>query len=125
MRATCPPNSPVARARLSISPGESPSTTTGRLSAFTTGIGGFLSEPALEGSTWCTQPELQDLHASFIRPLSFSWVETLAPIFSCSKLTGFNDILVPAWFYWFNHVPYEAEQDVEWKAKTDQVRFVL
>lgn len=125
LRATCPPSSAVGRASLSASPGQSPSVSNRHTTPFTTTIGSFLSSPSLESSSFCDQPDLQDLHATLIRPLSFNWGNGLWPVFSCSKLAGFGDILVPAWFYWFEGVKYEPSMDFEWKQKSDQVSLVF
>lgn len=85
--------------------------------------GYFLSNPKLESKTFCEQPALESLHAGFIKALTTNYVDGVWPVFSCSKLEGYADILVPAWFYWFGLVEYDEGEDVEWKAKTDQVSF--
>lgn len=72
--------------------------------------------------TLSKKPDLQDLHASFIRPVSVHWTDQLYPVFSNSKLLGFNDILIPAWYYWDRHLNYIENEDLDFKAKTAKVR---
>ncbi len=49
---------------------------------------------------YCHQPDLQALEGIFVEPLSTSTTRTLFPIFSGSKLSRNNDILLPAPIYW-------------------------
>ncbi|GAA5888682.1 hypothetical protein JCM5296_000064 [Sporobolomyces johnsonii] len=121
LRKSCPPSSAARRARLSSSPGSSPHISQRYTSSFTTRIGSFLSSPELERQTWCDQPDLQELHQTLIRPLSFSWTDQLFPVFSNSKIEGFADVLVPSWFHWYGKMPYHEEADIEWKGKTNQL----
>lgn len=65
------------------------------------------------------------LHASYINPVNLHISHGAWPVFSNSKLPGFNDILIPSWFYYDNHVPYHAEEDPMWENKTDKVSFGL
>lgn len=123
LRQTCPPASLARTVSLSSSPGANPVVLQTYTSAFTTPIGNFLASPKLERETWCDQPDIRDLHASFIRPLSFSYTKQMFPIFSNSKIFGYNDILIPAWYYWYEKTPYVEADDIEWKAKSDTVRF--
>lgn len=120
MRRSCPSDSLARTARISKFPGSSPKVTQTYTSSFTTPVGHFLSSPRHERA-WCNQPDIQDLHATFIRPLSFSWSDQLFPVFSNSKIEGFNDILVPPWYVWGGHMPYHSEEDVEWAEKADNV----
>ncbi|GAA5825479.1 hypothetical protein JCM11251_007003 [Rhodosporidiobolus azoricus] len=123
LRRACPPSSPARRAALSPHPGEHPHVSQRFTSSFTSlsRTGAFLSDPRKERQSWCDQPDLQDLHQLFIRPLSFSWTEQLFPVFSNSKIEGFNDILIPPWYHWFQKMPYMEEEDVEWKGKGNQL----
>jgi hypothetical protein len=43
----------------------------------------------------CQQPHLQESHGTFIEPVSISTTHSLVPIFSESKLSVNNDILIP------------------------------
>ena len=49
---------------------------------------------------YCHQPDLQALEGIFVEPLSTSTTRTLFPMFSGSKLSRNNDILLPAPIYW-------------------------
>ena len=61
--------------------------------------GAFLSNWTLSGNI-CHQPDLADLHGLYISPSAFKTTAELYPIFSQSKIHGFNDILYPsAWNY--------------------------
>lgn len=124
IRQACPPSSLARRTPLSPSPGTNPHVSQRHTSRFTTppSLGSFLAHPDLERATWCDQPDLQELHQTFIRPLSFSWTDVTWPVFSNSKLEGFNDVLVPAWYEWYDRMPYDDAKDVEWKGKANQVR---
>ncbi|KPV71643.1 glycosyltransferase family 90 protein [Rhodotorula graminis WP1] len=123
IRQTCPPSSLARRAPLSPSPGTNPHVSQRHTSRFTTPpqLGAFLAHPDLERTTWCDQPDLQELHQTFIRPLSFSWTDGVWPVFSNSKLAGFADVLVPAWYTWYDRMPYDEAKDVEWKGKANQL----
>ncbi|KAK2867824.1 hypothetical protein FQN49_003432 [Arthroderma sp. PD_2] len=59
----------------------------------------FLQDWELSGNA-CHQPDLANLHGFFISPSAFKVSETLIPVFSQSKVSGFNDILYPSsWNY--------------------------
>jgi hypothetical protein len=75
----------------------------------------------MEQDTWCDQPDLQNLHAAYILPLSFSYTSQLYPVFGNSKIKGFIDILIPSWWYWFQVSPYDPSEDMEWSSKSDNV----
>ncbi|GBF67093.1 beta-1,2-xylosyltransferase [Trichophyton mentagrophytes] len=62
-------------------------------------MGQFLQNWTLSGDI-CHQPDLADLHGFFIAPSAFKVSRKLLPVFSQSKVYGFNDILYPsAWNY--------------------------
>lgn len=42
-------------------------------------------------------------------------------MFSDSKIEGFGDVLVPSWFEWRGKIGYSEEEDLDWKAKKDNV----
>ncbi|GAA5906454.1 hypothetical protein JCM8208_004665 [Rhodotorula glutinis] len=123
IRQTCPPSSLARRTALSPSPGTNPHVSQRHTSRFTTppSLGSFLAHPDLERTTWCDQPDLQELHQTFIRPLSFSWTDGVWPVFSNSKLDGFGDMLVPAWYTWYDRMPYDEDKDVAWKGKANHL----
>ncbi|KAK7192371.1 hypothetical protein DPSP01_004958 [Paraphaeosphaeria sporulosa] len=54
----------------------------------------------------CLQPGLVSSHGALIAPLSQSTSQTLIPMFSSSKLSMNNDILIPAFAYWQSKSDY-------------------
>ncbi|KAF2439267.1 glycosyltransferase family 90 protein [Karstenula rhodostoma CBS 690.94] len=54
----------------------------------------------------CLQPELASSHGALIAPLSQSTSQTLIPMFSSSKFSMNNDILLPAFAYWQSKSDY-------------------
>ncbi|KAI5479952.1 capsular associated protein, glycosyltransferase family 90 protein [Pseudohyphozyma bogoriensis] len=121
LRRSCPPSSLARRTPLSAHPGQSPQISTKYTKAFTTTMGNFLASPRAERETWCDQPDLQDLHQGFIHPLSYSVSTQLYPVFSNSKLEGYNDILIPTWWNWDGKTVFKESEDVAWKAKADNL----
>ncbi|KAM5432695.1 hypothetical protein MferCBS31731_007409 [Microsporum ferrugineum] len=62
-------------------------------------MGQFLQDWELSGDI-CHQPDLANLHGFFLSPSAFKVSQKLLPVFSQSKVSGFNDILYPsAWNY--------------------------
>ncbi|KAK5109783.1 hypothetical protein LTR62_006516 [Meristemomyces frigidus] len=62
-------------------------------------LGAFLANWTLAGNV-CHQPDLANLHGIYLSPAAFKASHELYPIFSQSKVHGFNDILYPsAWNY--------------------------
>ena len=62
-------------------------------------LGAFLANWTLAADV-CHQPDLADLHGIYLAPAAFKATHELYPIFSQSKVGGFNDILYPsAWNY--------------------------
>lgn len=127
LRTACPPTSPARRAALSSSPGEEPRLSLTNARPFTTFPGHFLSDAGLQ-TDYCTQPDIQDLVAFFIRPLSWRWTGTLYPIFSMAKTARSGDILVPPWYYYYevagadgpSDFPHSKEEwDSPWEGKRD------
>ncbi|OJD16620.1 hypothetical protein AJ78_03212 [Emergomyces pasteurianus Ep9510] len=59
----------------------------------------FLSDWTL-ASDICHQPDLASLHGFYLSPSAFRLSQSLLPVFSQSKVPGFNDILYPSsWNY--------------------------
>ena len=68
----------------------------------------------------CLTPSLEETHGFFQRPNSWSITQKLIPIFTSSKISTFQDILFPSWWYYLGpRVPYEEETDILWENKTD------
>lgn len=122
LRKVCPPESLAAQSPLVDLPGSISTVTQNYTSRFTTPIGHFLSSPDLEQTTWCDQPDLQHLHAMHTYPLTWPYTIQLYPVFTCSKVPGYDDILFPAWWYWRNQTPYKDHKDPDWDNKRDEVR---
>ena len=125
MRAACPPTS-LARTLPPTPPVVySPAISAKHTAPFTTpslhGEAGFVTDHELERRSWCDQPDIQDLSAMLMRPLSFPWTDQLVPVFGNSKIAGFNDIIIPTWYYWYGDRRYEDIDDPQWKDKADNV----
>ena len=121
-RQACPPSSAARIHPISPEPGAYPIISNTFTSHFTTARGKFLSKPKLE-INYCQHPDVQDLHAFFIDPLTFTYTDQLFPVFGQSKPFGFNDILIPAWWYWYKPKPYIDTDDLQWEDKLDTVSF--
>lgn len=67
----------------------------------------------------CESPSLQHTHGFLDRPNSLSVSHDLVPVFSPSKLSSFQDIVVPAPWYWAERVAYDPADDPSWGEKTD------
>lgn len=83
---TCPPSSRARR---------EPIIDKGKLCVSCTkphSIGPFIRDWNLAGDV-CHQPDLANLHGFFMSPAAFKTTKKLVPIFSQSKVPGYNDIL--------------------------------
>ncbi|OAG07384.1 uncharacterized protein CC84DRAFT_1053918, partial [Paraphaeosphaeria sporulosa] len=69
----------------------------------------------------CNRPELQGLHGSFVAPKAMSVTQKLFPLFSTSKMSASNEVLVPAFspFNSSNDTPplpwAEKEKKLHWR----------
>ena len=54
----------------------------------------------------CHQPDIANLHGFYLSPAAFKSVHELYPIFSQSKVNGFNDILYPSAWNYMDKVKY-------------------
>lgn len=89
----CPPGSPARNQRLWDVSGLCTSCSAPQ------SLGAYLANWTLAGDI-CHQPDLASLHGIYISPAAFKGSHDLYPIFSQSKVHGFNDILYPsAWNY--------------------------
>ncbi|KAF4265572.1 hypothetical protein KXW98_001325 [Aspergillus fumigatus] len=71
----------------------------------------------------CHQPDLAWLHGFFLSPASFKVSQVLTPVFSQSKVSGFNDILFPSPWNYVDKIKYEPtdeypDQEYEKKENT-------
>ena len=71
----------------------------------------------------CTRPELRKLHGTFIEPMSNVTTQSLFPLFSSSKLSVNNDILLPPTTYWTDDRidPGVGEIGGSWESKFNQL----
>ena len=91
--AGCSPNSP-AKIQRYVNVGELCTSCTAPQS-----LGAFLANWTLANDI-CHQPDMSRLHGIYVAPAAFKASHDLYPIFSQSKVSGFNDILYPsAWNY--------------------------
>jgi Glycosyl transferase family 90 len=90
---TCPPNSPTGRSKAWHAPGFCAAC------AYTHSLGQFLHNWTLAGDL-CHQPDMANLHGFLMSPGTVPDVGypegQLVPVFSRSKVPGYNDILFPA-----------------------------
>jgi hypothetical protein len=112
---TCPSSSPARRVRIW-------DTSTHCISCSAPhSLGAFLSNWTLSGDI-CHQPDLANLHGFYLSPASFKSTQELYPIFSQSKVGGFNDILYPSAWNYMDKVRYEPTvefPDVPWEDKSN------
>lgn len=70
-------------------------------------------------SDLCDRPDLARIHGFLISPASFVVTQEAMPIFSQSRVDGFNDILVPSPWNYIDKVSVNETTDMEWKLKQD------
>lgn len=79
-------------------------------------LGQFLSNWSVAANP-CHQPDLENLHGFFLSPAAFKSTHLLRPVFSQSKVGGFNDILYPsAWNYMDKVVYAPTDESTEDRA---------
>ncbi|ORY83574.1 hypothetical protein BCR35DRAFT_303455 [Leucosporidium creatinivorum] len=123
IRNACPPSSLARTAALSPAPGVSHRISHAYTSEFTSSLGHFIVDHNLERSSWCDQPDLQDIYATFINPRELNFAEGLFPVFSISKLPGFADILIPSAQEIERRNAFTVEQEIPWYAKAEKVHW--
>lgn len=69
----------------------------------------------------CQSPSFSETFGFFDRPNAFNIVHDLFPIFSQSKISSYSDIVYPSPWYWYGKVPYDEEQDMDWRQKEDKI----
>ena len=87
-------------------------------------LGAFLSNWSTAANI-CHQPDLADLHGIYLSPAAFKGTHDLYPVFSQSKVHGFQDILYPSAWNWLGKAKYDpsAENpDPDWNDK-DSILF--
>ncbi|KAI1910594.1 hypothetical protein LOZ61_004342 [Ophidiomyces ophidiicola] len=73
-------------------------------------LGQFIRDWKLSADI-CHQPDLSFLHGFFLSPASFKVSQELLPVFSQSKVSGFNDILYPSSWNYIDKVKYEPSNE--------------
>lgn len=69
----------------------------------------------------CDRPDLARMHGFLISPASFVVTQEAMPIFSQSRVDGFNDILVPSPWNYVDKVGVDETTDMEWRLKQNTV----
>lgn len=79
-------------------------------------IGLFMSNWTLSADV-CHQPDMANLHGFYLAPAAFKVASTLLPVFSQSRVHGYNDILYPSAWNYLDNSTYEEEKDMKFTAK--------
>lgn len=69
-------------------------------------LGQFISNWSVAADP-CHQPDLANLHGFYLSPSAFKATHKLRPVFSQSKVRGFNDILYPSAWNYLDKVAYK------------------
>jgi hypothetical protein len=83
-------------------------------------LGAYLSNWTKSASI-CHQPDMTNLHGFYLSPAAFKATHELYPVFSQSKVHGYNDIMYPsAWNYMdkAKYDPNDEHRDLPWDEKT-------
>lgn len=110
-RLSCPPDSPA----MSLD-GNAPDNT----SAFAIEPLGFVFNQTAS-SDICNNPSLRHSLGIFERPNAFKLTNELAPMFSMSRPSSFQDIAVPSPWYYEEVGGYEPEPDIPWESRKGQI----
>ena len=110
-RLSCPPDTPVKDLD-----GNAPDNS----SAYAIEPLGFVYNQTA-ASDMCLSPSLRHRLGVFERPNSFKLTNELAPVFSMSRPSSFQDIVVPSPFYYKQVASYDGALDVPWDQKIPQV----
>lgn len=102
--AACAPSAP-ARTQRHVDVGHLWTSCTGPHS-----LGAYLSNWTLAHDI-CHQPDLARLHGIYAAPAAFKASHDLYPIFSQSKVSGFNDILYPSAWNYIDKASYAPTSD--------------
>ncbi|KAI4719099.1 hypothetical protein E4T48_04662 [Aureobasidium sp. EXF-10727] len=82
-------------------------------------LGAYLSNWT-KSADICHQPDIANLHGFYLSPAAFKATHELYPVFSQSKVHGYNDILYPsAWNYMdkAKYDPNDEHRDLSWDEK--------
>jgi len=73
-------------------------------------LGAFLANWS-KAADICHQPDLANLHGIYLSPAAFKGAHDLYPIFSQSKVHGFNDILYPSAWNYIDKAKYDPSDE--------------
>lgn len=83
----------------------------------------------LASSSWleeldiCLHPELRETRGFFVSPTNYDTTDELLPVFSQSKPSTFNDILIPSPWNFGDKVGSDSSDTIEWKDKFDRIHW--
>jgi hypothetical protein len=83
-------------------------------------LGAYLSNWT-KSANICHQPDMANQHGFYLSPAAFKATHELYPVFSQSKVHGYNDIMYPsAWNYMdkAKYDPNDEHRDLPWDEKT-------
>ncbi|KAK5627501.1 hypothetical protein RRF57_003216 [Xylaria bambusicola] len=67
----------------------------------------------------CNSPSLASTHGYFVMTCGTRITHDLIPVFSSSKMSSNQDILIPAPWYWMAFDDYKESTDPDWSAKNE------
>jgi len=113
----CPPDSPARKESL-VTDFTGPPSLTGQHPPHT--YEGYVQNWTLAKST-CDIPHLQSLHGTFIEMTTMKHTARLWPLFSGSKLSVGNEILLPGAMYWSDNPRYStgSSHGANWESKKE------
>ncbi|KAL2358123.1 hypothetical protein BJ546DRAFT_946709 [Cryomyces antarcticus] len=100
----CPPNSSALRNRLWNT------NTLCTTCTYPHSLGQFVSDWTLLGNI-CHQPDIANLHGFYLSPAASKASHELMPVFSQSKVHGYNDILYPSAWNYMDKAKYDPGGD--------------
>jgi len=108
---SCPPNSP-ARQTNGID----------LITSYARGPLGFIYNKTAFSNV-CNQPSLPYHHGFFDSPHSLNFHSIMLPIFSQSKVSTFNDMLLPSLVVYDGRMGLDESRDMDWELKQDQLHW--
>lgn len=110
-RLSCPPDTPAR---------DLDSTGSDNTSAYAINPLGFVFNQTA-ASDICLNPSLRHRLGIFERPNRFKVTNELVPMFSMSRLSSSQDIMVPSPYYYEKMTDYDLKASVDWKKKKPQL----
>ena len=81
---------------------------------------GFVRNVTAHGDI-CYHPSARTKHGLFVGANAFNVAHDLMPVFSQSKISSFQDMLLPSPWYWNGNAKYEEWRDPLWEEKRDSL----